>query len=64
MTDLLVGTVVTVIGLLFAVGSFYLANVDKKDKYETWKNKFRYVKTRARCTWTRKKVRPKTNDFL
>ena len=35
MTDLLVGTVVTVIGLLFAVGSFYLANVDEKDKYET-----------------------------
>jgi len=35
MIDLIVGIIVVVIGLFFAVGSFYLANVDKKgNKYE------------------------------
>ena len=35
MLDLIIGMIVVVIGLFFAVGSFYLANVDKKgNKYE------------------------------
>jgi hypothetical protein len=35
MADLIVGIIVVVIGLFFAVGSFYLANVDNKgNKYE------------------------------
>jgi len=35
MLDLIIGMIVVVIGLFFAVGSFYLVNVDKKgNKYE------------------------------
>jgi len=29
--DLIIGVIIVVIGLFFAVGSFYLAHVDKKD---------------------------------
>ena len=31
MMDLIVGAIIVVIGLFFAIGSFYLAHVDKKD---------------------------------
>ncbi len=31
MSDIIIGLLIVVIGLFFAVGSFYLANIDKKD---------------------------------